>query len=133
MINFILPMLSCLCLLMLNYFNWGEISLLSQNASYLTSVINWEDLSYLYLNDLFFPLRTLFHIFFSFFWSTNTITYSSLLSQIFITTGESLFLFNAFFLDMFVFVMSTTGLDMSFTFSHRMDLVLIMPELIFFF
>nr|ACX30951.1 hypothetical protein [Moneuplotes minuta] len=118
---------------MLNYFNWSEISTFSQNATYFTTIINWEDLSFLYLNDLFFPIRALFHIFFSFFWSTNSLNYSSLLGGMFTALREPLFLVNAFFLDSFISVTTVSGLDMNFLFASHMDLVLIMPELVFFY
>nr|YP_011027887.1 hypothetical protein V3A05_mgp31 [Euplotes vannus]UPM52097.1 hypothetical protein [Euplotes vannus] len=121
------------CVIMLNYFNWSEISIFSQNATYLTTVINWEDLSFLYLSDLFFPIRTLFHVFFSFFWSTNALNYSSLLGGIFSALREPLFLINAFFLDSFISVTAISGLNMHFFLTSHMDLALIMPELVFFF
>lgn len=118
---------------MLNYFNWTEISVLSQNTSYFTYVIGWEDLSFLFLSDFFFLIRVVFHIIFSFFWSTNILSYSSLLSYLLITTQESLFLANSFFLDSFLFALTCSDLSFSFDLTSRLDFVFVVPEVVFFF
>lgn len=85
-----------------------------------------------FLNDLFIVLKSIFHVFFSFFWSVDSLSYGSTLDLFFSSLTEPLFFVNAFFLDMLVAASSLEGLGLSFVFVNFTDFTAFFPELLFF-
>ena len=104
----------------------------SNNSSYFSNILNWEDISIFFFSDFFFIVKVVFHVFFSFFWSVNVLSYSSLLDLVFGLLAEPFFFINAFFFDMFLFILAVSGLNCSFIFIDTISSVFLHPEVVFF-
>ena len=118
---------------MLNYFNWSEITTVSNDVYYFLNILNWEDISFIYLNDVFFFIRVVINYFFNFFWSTNSLSHFSIVAGFFLSSNEQLYLNYAFFNDMLISVLTFDTLLHFFTESSVLDLVINSPEVLFFF
>lgn len=73
----------------------------------------------------------IFHVFFSFFWGTDVLAHTSLLSYVLTATQEPLFLVNSFFLDSFLFAITCSDASLNFTLSSCLDFAVIAPEIVF--